>query len=62
MDAVRSIINPLLVDNGYERENLRYVSSLLHDYLASMRYLQQFRHANILFLSLRQFISPVFFW
>ena len=39
MDAVRSIINPLLVDNGYERENLRYVSSLLHDYLASMRYL-----------------------
>lgn len=62
MDAVRSIINPLLVDNGYERENLRYVSSLLHDYLASMRYLQQFRHANRLFLSLRQFISPVFFW
>ena len=39
MDAVRSIINPLLVDNGYERENLRYVSSLLHYYLASMRYL-----------------------
>lgn len=34
------------LDNGYERENLRYVSSLLHYYLASMRYLQQFRNAK----------------
>lgn len=34
------------LDNGYERENLRYASSLLHYYLASMRYLQQFRNAK----------------
>ena len=31
---------------GYSRENLRYVSSLLHYYLASMRYIQQFRLAD----------------
>ncbi len=34
------------LDMGYERENLRYVSSLLHYYLASLRYLQQFRNAK----------------
>lgn len=31
---------------GYDRETLRYVSSLLHYYLASMRYIQQFRASN----------------
>lgn len=31
--------------DGYGRENLRYASSLLHHYLASMRYLSQFRNA-----------------
>ena len=31
---------------GYSLENLRYVSSLLHYYLASMRYLMQFRQAG----------------
>ncbi len=31
---------------GYGRENLRYASSLLHHYLASMRYLQQYRKAG----------------
>lgn len=34
------------LDMGYERENLRYASSLLHYYLASLRYLHQFRNAN----------------
>lgn len=34
------------LDMGYGRENLRYVSSLLHYYLASLRYLQQFRNAK----------------
>lgn len=34
------------LDMGYERENLRYASSLLHYYLASLRYLQQFRNAK----------------
>lgn len=31
---------------GYGRENLRYASSLLHHYLASMRYITQFRNAD----------------
>lgn len=34
------------LNNGYGRENLRYASSLLHHYLASMRYLSQFRNAS----------------
>ena len=33
--------------NGYTRENLRYSSSLLHYYLASMRYLGQYRSREI---------------
>lgn len=32
--------------NGYNLENLRYASSLLHHYLASMRYITQFRKAG----------------
>ena len=32
--------------SGFSRESLRYVSSLLHLYLASMRYINQFRNAN----------------
>jgi len=32
--------------DGYSIENLRYASSLLHHYLASMRYLAQFRKAG----------------
>lgn len=32
--------------NGYGRENLRYASSLLHHYLASMRYITLFRNAD----------------
>lgn len=32
--------------NGYGRENLRYASSLLHHYLASMRYLSLYRKAD----------------
>lgn len=31
---------------GYSRDSLRYVSSLLHYYLASMRYLKTFRNAG----------------
>lgn len=31
---------------GYHLENLRYASSLLHYYLATMRYLQQYRQAE----------------
>ena len=31
---------------GYSQENLRYASSLLHYYLGSMRFLQQFRMAD----------------
>lgn len=34
------------ISNGYNRENMRYASSLLHYYLGSMRFLQQFRNAN----------------
>lgn len=34
------------INNGYNQENLRYASSLLHYYLGSMRFLQQFRHAD----------------
>lgn len=33
----------LTLESGYTRENLRYASSLLHYYLASMRYLSQYR-------------------
>lgn len=32
--------------NGYNIENLQYVSSLLHHYLGSLRYIQQYRDAN----------------
>lgn len=32
--------------NGYSRESLRYVSSLLHYYLASMRYINSYRQAE----------------
>ena len=32
--------------NGYHKENLQYVSSLLHYYLGSLRYIQQYRNAN----------------
>lgn len=34
------------IADGYSRESLRYASSCLHYYLASMRYLQQFRGAK----------------
>lgn len=33
------------LEQGFERERLRYASSLLHHYLASMRYLSQYRMA-----------------
>ena len=32
--------------SGYSNENLRYVSSLFHYYLGSLRYIQQYRSAN----------------
>ena len=32
------------LEEGYSQENLRYVSSLLHYYLASIRYLAQYRN------------------
>jgi len=34
------------LENGYSRENMRYTSSLFHYYLASMKYLQQFRKSK----------------
>ena len=34
------------LEQGYDIENLRYASSLLYHYLASMRYLNQYRMAN----------------
>lgn len=34
------------LSRNYSLESLRYVSSMLHYYLASMRYLQQYRDAN----------------
>lgn len=34
------------LQRGFSRESLRYVSSLLHYYLASIRYLQQYRDAE----------------
>lgn len=34
------------LEHGYDIENLRYASSLLYHYLASMRYLNQYRMAN----------------
>lgn len=34
------------LNNGYSRESLRYVSSLLHYYLASMRYITFYRQSN----------------
>lgn len=34
------------LSNGYSRESLRYVSSLLHYYLASMRYINFYRQTN----------------
>lgn len=34
------------IDAGYSQENLRYASSLLHYYLGSMRYLQQYRSSE----------------
>lgn len=34
------------LERGFGTENLRYCSSLLHHYLASMRYLEQYRHAT----------------
>lgn len=34
------------LEQGYDIENLRYASSLLYHYLASMRYLSQYRKAN----------------
>ena len=34
------------LNNGYSRESLRYVSSLLHYYLASMRYINFYRQSN----------------
>ena len=34
------------LSRGYDMEHLRYASSLLHHYLASMRYLNQYRHAT----------------
>ncbi|MGI6243015.1 MAG: helix-turn-helix domain-containing protein [Prevotella sp.] len=36
----------LTLENGYARENLRYASSLLHYYLATMRYLSLYRISN----------------
>lgn len=41
-DIFEEIFNTL--DEGYSRENIRYASSLLHYYLASLRYIQQFRN------------------
>lgn len=32
--------------NGYNTENLRYVSSLFHHYLGSIKFVQQYRDAN----------------
>lgn len=34
------------LEQGYSQESLRYVSSLLHYYLASMRYLKQYRETG----------------
>lgn len=34
------------LDNGYSLDNLRYATSLLHYFLASLKYLQQFRRAQ----------------
>src|SRR5574344_1828799 len=34
------------VNDGFSQENMRYASSLLHYYLGSMRFLQQFRNAD----------------
>jgi len=36
----------LTLSYGYDIENLRYASSLLTYYLASMRFLNQFRHSQ----------------
>ena len=33
--------------SGYSNENLRYVSSLFHYYLGSLRYIQQYRNAGM---------------
>ncbi|MBQ9667206.1 MAG: AraC family transcriptional regulator [Prevotella sp.] len=35
------------LEYGFSRENLRYASAMLHHYLGTMRYLQQFRQADI---------------
>lgn len=35
------------LEYGFGRENLRYASTMLHHYLGTMRYLQQFRLADI---------------
>ena len=35
------------MEYGFGRENLRYASTMLHHYLGTMRYLQQFRLADI---------------
>lgn len=35
-----------ILKSGYSNENLRYVSSLFHYFLGSLRYVQQYRNAN----------------
>ena len=44
IDIFEEILSTLY--RGTDMEDLRYASSLLHHFLASMRYLQQFRSAN----------------
>lgn len=44
MNVFEEIFNTLR--SGYSNENLRYVSSLFHYYLGSLRYIQQYRKAN----------------
>ena len=44
IDLFEEIFNTLC--NGYSNENLRYVSSLFHYYLGSLRFINQYRTAN----------------
>lgn len=44
IDLFEDIFNTLR--SGYSNENLRYVSSLFHYYLGTLRYINQYREAN----------------
>lgn len=44
LNIFEEIFNTL--KSGYSNENLRYVSSLFHYYLGSLRYIQQYRNAS----------------